>query len=215
MGVYLDDFGLEIIKENNSGFNHCPTSNFNLTSGMAKVGEILYRGIRVGLGTDVSGGFFPSTITAIRHASICSKMVALQSKNSDDPSHESLHFAGKPLKISSLLYLATLGGSSLCCMEDKIGSLAKGKSFDALIVGVRPETGNLTFWSPQDVFSKGGGKLANGDYDEAVTSKTLDTWLERFFFAGDDRSIQNVFVQGKCIGGKHVHPHSNAQLGDD
>ncbi|KAL5533103.1 hypothetical protein ACEPAF_4879 [Sanghuangporus sanghuang] len=212
-GVYLNDLDLEIIKENNSGVSHCPTSNFNLTSGMAKVGEILDRGIKVGLGTDVSGGFLPSMITAIQHASICSKMVALQSKDSNDPSDET--FAGKPLKISTLLYLATLGGASLCCMEDKIGSFVKGKSFDALIVSVRTETGNPAIWSPRDEFSRGGGKFVSDDYDEAVASKTLDTWLERFFFGGDDRNIRKVFVQGKCIGGKHVHPHSDAQLGDD
>ena len=46
-GVYLNNTDLCIIKESKSGVSHCPTSNFNLTSGMARVGEILDRGIKV------------------------------------------------------------------------------------------------------------------------------------------------------------------------
>ena len=46
--VYLEESELELIKERNAGISHCPTSNFNLTSGVAKVGVMLDRGIKVG-----------------------------------------------------------------------------------------------------------------------------------------------------------------------
>ena len=45
--VHLEEEELKLIKEKNSGISHCPTSNFNLTSGMAKVGDMLDRGIKV------------------------------------------------------------------------------------------------------------------------------------------------------------------------
>lgn len=45
--VHLEDAEMELIKDRNAGISHCPTSNFNLSSGVAKVGEYLDRGIKV------------------------------------------------------------------------------------------------------------------------------------------------------------------------
>jgi len=45
--VHLTEEELELIKERRSGISHCPTSNFNLTSGVAKVGVMLDKGIKV------------------------------------------------------------------------------------------------------------------------------------------------------------------------
>ncbi|KAL5490342.1 hypothetical protein ACEPAI_5175 [Sanghuangporus weigelae] len=193
--VHLHDHELDLVKKTGAGISHCPTSNFNLRSGMANIGEMLDRGIKVGLGSDVSGGFSPSIVTAIQHASMCSKMVALQTAGKPSLPTKSSRFAGKQLPIATLLYLATLGGASLCCMENKIGSIAPGKSFDALIVSVRPETGNPAIWSMPGEYSD----TRNQTEEEA--KKRLDALLERFLFGGDDRNILKVFVQGKCIGG--------------
>lgn len=38
---------IALVKERNAGIAHCPTSNFNIRSGMAKVGMYLDRGIKV------------------------------------------------------------------------------------------------------------------------------------------------------------------------
>lgn len=45
--VHLDDKEVELIKTRGSGISHCPTSNFNLRSGMSRVGEFLDKGIKV------------------------------------------------------------------------------------------------------------------------------------------------------------------------
>ena len=45
--VHLDDHELDLVKKAGAGISHCPTSNFNLRSGMANVGEMLDRGIKV------------------------------------------------------------------------------------------------------------------------------------------------------------------------
>ncbi|KAL5511607.1 hypothetical protein ACEPAH_4824 [Sanghuangporus vaninii] len=193
--VHLDDHELDLVKKTGAGISHCPTSNFNLRSGMANIGEMLDRGIKVGLGSDVSGGFSPSIVTAIQHASMCSKMVASQIAGEQSLPAKSSRFAGKQLPIATLLYLATLGGASLCCMENKIGSFAPGKSFDALIVSVRPEANNPAIWSMTGEFS------GTRNQTEEEAKKRLDALLERFLFGGDDRNILKVFVQGKCIGG--------------
>ena len=45
--VHLDDAEVEIIKERAAGISHCPTSNYNLTSGIAPIGYYLDQGIKV------------------------------------------------------------------------------------------------------------------------------------------------------------------------
>ncbi|GJJ13807.1 hypothetical protein Clacol_008064 [Clathrus columnatus] len=155
-GCYLTSEELTSIKRAGAGISHCPTSNFHLSSGVAKVAEWLDLGIKVGLGTDVSGGFSPSILTTIQHASIASKLAARMSKSvstsedefqEDSPNDLSLKTA---LTNANLLHLATLGGAQLCNLEDVTGSLETGKDFDALIVDLRPETGNPKLWWDSD-----------------------------------------------------------------
>lgn len=45
--VHLEGSEVELIKRRNAGISHCPTSNFNLRSGYAKVGALLDKGIKV------------------------------------------------------------------------------------------------------------------------------------------------------------------------
>lgn len=46
-GCHLTYQELDLIKKANAGLSHCPTSNFHLSSGVAKVGEWLDLGIKV------------------------------------------------------------------------------------------------------------------------------------------------------------------------
>ncbi|GLB34642.1 putative amidohydrolase family protein [Lyophyllum shimeji] len=182
--VHLEDAEVELIAERKTGISHCPTSNFNLSSGVAPVGRFLDRGIKVGLGTDVSGGFSPSILNTIQNASIASKILAMQAgPQGSSPTG----FANRQLSVATLLYLATLGGAEVCGLEKVVGSFAPGKSFDALIIDARNNCGNPGLWYP--------------DHDIAGNSKpTLDGLLERFLFCGDDRNISRVYVQGRFIG---------------
>jgi guanine deaminase len=45
-GVHLSEDETRLIKEKGAGISHCPTSNFNLSSGIARVGELLDKGIK-------------------------------------------------------------------------------------------------------------------------------------------------------------------------
>lgn len=183
-GVHLTEPELTLIKEKGAGISHCPTSNFNLRSGVAPVDSWLKRGLNVGLGTDVSGGFALGMLSAVRDASIASKVVSFSDSSS------------KSLPIPTLLYLATLGGASLCNLSKTIGSLDAGKNFDALVVSVRHETGNPSIW--------GHGAPGTDVLEKDVDSETeLGRNLERFFFCGDDRNISRVYVAGKVVGGRH------------
>jgi 5-methylthioadenosine/S-adenosylhomocysteine deaminase len=50
--VHMDDGDLELWREYDVAVAHCPASNAKLASGVARLREMLDRGIRVGMGTD-------------------------------------------------------------------------------------------------------------------------------------------------------------------
>ncbi len=50
--VWIDDNDMAIIKEKGVTVAHCPVSNLKLASGVAKIPEMLNKGIKVALGTD-------------------------------------------------------------------------------------------------------------------------------------------------------------------
>ncbi|KAG6873806.1 hypothetical protein C0995_011031 [Termitomyces sp. Mi166 len=185
-GVWLEDAEIELIAERGAGISHCPTSNFNLSSGVAPIGEYLDKGIKVGLGTDVSGGFSPSILNVVRNASIASKVVAMQNR---DLGKSETKFVNRQFPVATLLYLATLGGAEVCDIDKQVGSFALGKSFDALLVDTRTSTGVPSLWFPEDAVQQ-------------VDQRALQGLLERFLFCGDDRNISRVYVQGRFIGGK-------------
>ncbi|KAI6022728.1 hypothetical protein EDC04DRAFT_2869678 [Pisolithus marmoratus] len=175
-GVYLTEEEMGLIAQE---------SNFYLGSGMARVRKLLDHGVKVGLGTDVSGGNNPSLLYAIQMASSTSKMVAILPNE-----------GGKKFDTAMLLYLATLGGAEVCCLQDRVGSFKKGKAFDALLVSVRDDSGNPAIWGYNP-----GRDLVEGDCPESA-EEMLKEWLERFFFCGDSRNIRRVIVQGAVIGGQ-------------
>ena len=126
-------------------------------------------------------------------------------------------FASKPLTIPTLFWLATLGGAHVCNLEDKVGSLEVGKSFDAIVVNIRNPAGspqNPNIWGVGDDEELGietrrrkdDGGVANGHANpdaglEDKLRQELDVMLERLLFCGDDRNLRRVYVQGRWIGG--------------
>lgn len=148
---------------------------------------------QVGLGTDVSGGNNPSLLYTIQMASTASKMIAI-GQNADKGDG----FTDKKLRLETLLYLATMGGAEVCCLQDRIGSFKPGKAFDALHVSIRDDTGNPAIWGYNPVRD-----LA--DEERQPNEEELKEWLERFFFGGDSRNIRRVIVQGALIGGQEFH----------
>ncbi len=67
-GVYLEDNELAMIKEAGAGISHCANSNNSIRSG--SMDAVRYRdfgGLKIGIGTDNSGGYSPSMMDALRY----------------------------------------------------------------------------------------------------------------------------------------------------
>lgn len=90
---------------------------------MLNVRRLLDEGVRVSLGTDVSGGASPSMLSAIRETLKVSNMVSVV---------EGSHYT--PLTYAEAFWLATVGGAEALGVEGLRGNLAVGSVFDALVV---------------------------------------------------------------------------------
>ena len=70
----------QLIAKCNTAVVHCASSNFSLESGVLDVHTCVEEGIRVGLGTDVAGGYSPSMLDALRQSIIASKVILFEAR---------------------------------------------------------------------------------------------------------------------------------------
>jgi len=118
--VWCSDEDKRLLKDNGVYVAHCPQSNTNLTSGIAPAREFLNKGIKIGLGSDVSGGCHTSILRTMSDAVQVSKLYT----RLVDPT------AG-PLSVNEAFYLGTAGGGSFF---GKVGSFDDGYEFDAVVL---------------------------------------------------------------------------------
>jgi len=69
-GTQLTTDALQLMATRGAAVAHCPLSNFYFGDGLFCVARALAYGVKVGLGTDVAGGYSPSMLQAIRMAVI-------------------------------------------------------------------------------------------------------------------------------------------------
>ncbi len=118
--VYTDGDELELMARQGVVAVHCPTSNSNLASGTARVRHLLDGGVKVALGSDISGGNTMSMMAVMQHAMQVSKIVHAATQGAE-------HF----LSLNEVMWLATKSGGSFF---GKVGSFEPGYEFDALVI---------------------------------------------------------------------------------
>jgi guanine deaminase len=171
--VHMTDDELDLLAKRKTGVAHCANSNFSLHSGVCDVRRFLAKGIKIGLGTDVAGGFSPSMLDAVRSTFFASKTMKIMHR--DGPSKDDSYAHLTP---AELVYLATLGGAQVLGLDDKIGNFETGKAFDALWVDL--ESGSV----------------------DLMGGETIQQKVEKFLFNGNDQNIKHVYVQGRRVAGK-------------
>lgn len=119
-GVHPTEAEIALLKKRGVLVSHCPASNDNLASGIAPIRRYLDEGVRVGLGTDIAGGFELSLFRAMTDAVQASKL-----RYYYDPARP------KPLSLWEAFYLGTKGGGSLF---GKVGSFEPGYEADAVVL---------------------------------------------------------------------------------
>ncbi|KAI1095985.1 guanine deaminase [Rostrohypoxylon terebratum] len=184
--IHFSDEEADLVARRGSKVSHCPTSNSALTSGEARVRWLLEKGISVGLGTDVSGGYSPSMLLAARHAAIVSNHLAMPlGKWADVPADERER---AKLSVEEVLHLATRGGAEVVGLSEKIGGFEVGMEWDAQLIGL-----GLVDESPTE-----SDMLDHGNVDIFGWEK-LEDRIAKWVYNGDDRNVKKVWVRGRLV----------------
>lgn len=127
--TFLDVPSFKHVHSCGTAIAHCPLSNSYFSAEPFRLREALDQGVKVGLGTDIAGGYSLDLMSAMRQAVSISRMrqgakiMAGHGPARDDD--------GKTLAIDwkESLYLATKGGATALGL--KTGAFAVGSPFDA------------------------------------------------------------------------------------
>ena len=118
--VWSTEKEVDLMKKNGVFVAHCPSSNMNLSSGIAPIRKYLDLDLKIGLGSDVAGGQSESIFRAITDSIQVSKMY-WRHVNQDC----------KPIVFSEAFFLATKGGGEFF---GKVGSFESDYEFDAIVL---------------------------------------------------------------------------------
>jgi guanine deaminase len=143
-----------LIAERGAGIAHCPLSNAYFANAVLPVRRLREQGVRIGLGTDVSGGASPSLLRTAHEAVTASRL--LTDGVDPDLPPERRGRPGSSIDSVEAFWLATAGGAEV--LGAPVGLLVPGRRFDAVLVDTRSRRGSLRVFdgldSPERVFEK-------------------------------------------------------------
>ena len=118
-GIHFNTEELHYLAETGTGVCHCPVSNMKLSSGIARIPEMLEFGVPVGLGVDGSASNDGSNLLEeIRVAFLLHR----------------LNSSKKAPTGYDILKIATMGSARLIGREKEIGSIEAGKCADFFLI---------------------------------------------------------------------------------
>lgn len=151
---FLDDDDAHLFAETGTAVCHCPISNAYFANSVIPIAHLHAKGVEIGLGSDISGGFSPSLFDNARQAVISSRMLE-DGVDTKLPASE----RGVPnsrITINEAFYLATAGGGEGLSLP--IGRLAENYAWDAQIIDTKLATAKLSIFNDEedlhDVFQK-------------------------------------------------------------
>ena len=120
-GIHFNDEELRVLARTGTGVAHCPVSNMKLSSGIARIPEMLRLGVPVGLAVDGSASQDGSNL--LEEIRVCYLLHRLNSSREAPTGYD-------------ILKMATRGSAALLGRTD-IGSLETGKCADLFLVDSR------------------------------------------------------------------------------
>ncbi len=156
-GIHFTTEELDILAQTGTGVAHCPVSNMKLSSGIARIPEMLERGVKVGLAVDGSASQDGSDL--LEEIRICFLLHRLNSSEKAPSGYD-------------VLKMATRGSASLLGRTD-IGSIEVGKCADFFMVDSRRLELVGATYDPKNVFGTVGLRSAV-DYTVVNGKVTVD-----------------------------------------
>lgn len=146
-GIHFNDDELKILKKTKTGIAHCPISNMKLSSGIAKIPQMIKLGIPVGLAVDGSASNDGSNL--LEEIRVCYLLHRLNSSKDAPTGYE-------------ILKLATRGSAEVLGRND-IGELSVGKAADLFMINSNRLEFVGTQFDPKSILGTVGIK-GNVDY---------------------------------------------------
>lgn len=151
---FLDDHDADLFAETGTAVAHCPVSNAYFANSVIPIAHFHNKGVEIGLGSDISGGFSPSLFDNIRQAVISSRMLE-DGVNPSLPAHE----RGVPdsrITIDEAFYLATAGGGESLSLP--IGRIQANYAWDVQVIDTNVPSSKLPIYDANedlyDIFQK-------------------------------------------------------------
>lgn len=119
----------QLVKKRSTALAHCPISNVYFGNGVMATKIMLKEHLKVGMGTDISGGYSPSIYDNIRQA-VMSSQIRQDGVSPDDDG-----VADSRISMKTAFYLATLGGGQ--SLHLRVGAIRPGYHADLQIVQER------------------------------------------------------------------------------
>jgi len=121
--VWLDDSEMDVLAASGTGVCHCPESNMKLASGIARIPELLKRGVAVGLGTD--GCASNNDLDMLLEIDTMAKLHKVSTMNPT------------VMDAAAALQIATTGGARVLGLQHLIGSVEPGKCADLIVLDMK------------------------------------------------------------------------------
>jgi guanine deaminase len=170
----LSEQDMELVASRGSAIAHCPLSNVYFSNAVFPLKAALAKGLRVGLGTDISGGPSASMFDTLRMSVAASRL--LEEGVDPDLSPVRRGRPGSRIDWRSAFFLATAGGGDV--LDLPIGRFAVGNAFDALIVDTQADEGSIRIFDDID---------------------TMEDVLAKILHSASRRNIVGVFVAGRAL----------------
>ncbi|WOO83345.1 Guanine deaminase [Vanrija pseudolonga] len=177
---------VELVKKRGVTVAHCPLSNAYFSDAAFPLREAIDAGVKVGLGSDIAGGYALPLQTQMRQAVVVARLregARREAAFADGTS--TAGDEGKGLRVDwvEALYLATRGGKGALGFG---GVLEEGMEFDAQQISLAAD-------------GAGVGQLDLFDLPAAPDHEWWTESVERWWCNGDDRNRAAVWVQGRKV----------------
>ncbi len=172
----LTEGDMELIRARGAGVAHCPLSNAYFANAVFPLRAALAKGLRVGLGTDISGGPTASMIEAQRMAISASRMLETGVDPALPPDRRGR--PGSRIDFDTAFHLATAGGGDV--LDLPIGQFAPGFHFDAVLVDPDAPGGTMRVWDDLD-----------SDEDA----------LQKIVYTASKANLATVWIGGRAVSG--------------
>ncbi|PLS22941.1 amidohydrolase family protein [Neptunicoccus cionae] len=173
-GTHLSDSDLDLMAQNGAAVAHCPLSNVYFSGAVFPLRKALERGLKVGFGSDVSGGPTASMWETARMG-ISASRIRESGVDAAKPV-ETRGCGDKRIDFREAFYIATRGGGAALGLP--VGAFVQGMKFDAIAINTLEPAGTVRIW-PED-----------------KTEAPNDLLLEKLLYTVSKPNIAGVWTDG-------------------